>query len=128
MLIAAAFGSLAGFYLLSWLARQDWFYRTFGLPPGNFAAGLLVFGMLSGTVSFWLSPLLHWWSRRYEYQADGFAAQTIGTSDPLIAALRKLSEKNLSNLTPHPLYSAFYYSHPTLLERQAALAQLKPEG
>ena len=41
--------------------------------------------------------------------------------EPLIGALRKLNEKNLSNLTPHPLYSGFYYSHPTLLERERAL-------
>jgi STE24 endopeptidase len=44
-------------------------------------------------------------------------------STSLIRALRKLNEKNLSNLTPHPLYSSFYYSHPTLLERERALAQ-----
>jgi STE24 endopeptidase len=47
---------------------------------------------------------------------------------PLIAALRKLNEKNLSNLTPHPLYSGFYYSHPTLLEREAALERLAGMG
>jgi len=39
----------------------------------------------------------------------------------LLGALRKLNEKNLSNLTPHPIYSSFYYSHPTLLEREQAL-------
>ena len=46
---------------------------------------------------------------------------TMGEAQPLIQALRKLTEKNLSNLTPHPLYSGFYYSHPTLLERERAL-------
>lgn len=121
MLLASAAGSLVGFYLLSWLARQDWFYRGLGFRPGNFAAALLVFGLLSGAVTFWLSPLLHWWSRRYEYQADRFAAETMGESGSLVSALRKLNEKNLSNLTPHPLYSSFYYSHPTLLERERAL-------
>jgi STE24 endopeptidase len=45
----------------------------------------------------------------------------MGETQSLIQALRKLSEKNLSNLTPHPLYSSFYYSHPTLLERELAL-------
>jgi STE24 endopeptidase len=121
MLLASAFGSLAGFYLLSWLARQQWFYRSLGFNPGNFAAALVIFGLLSGVLTFWLSPFLHWWSRRYEYQADAFAARTMGESKPLIAALQKLNKKNLSNLTPHPLYSAFYYSHPTLLEREQAL-------
>jgi len=65
---------------------------------------------------------VHAWSRRYEYQADAFAAAVMNETKPLTAALRKLSEKNLSNLTPHPVYSGFYYSHPTLLEREQALA------
>jgi STE24 endopeptidase len=121
MLIASALGSLLGFYILSWLARQDWFYRAFGFVPDNLAAGLLLFGLLSGVVTFWLSPVIHAWSRRYEYQADRFAACTLGEARPLIGALRKLNEKNLSNLTPHPFYSGFYYSHPTLIEREQAL-------
>ena len=49
------------------------------------------------------------------------AREAVGGADPLIGALRKLSEKNLTNLTPHPWYSGFHYSHPTLLEREAAL-------
>ena len=80
------------------------------------------FGLLAGVMTFWLSPVWHWWSRRYEYQADAFAARVMNESRSLIGALRKLTEKNLSNLTPHPAYSAFYYSHPTLLEREQALA------
>jgi STE24 endopeptidase len=71
--------------------------------------------------TFWLSPVGHWWSRRYEYEADAYARQVMNEPDSLIGALRKLNEKNLSNLTPHPLYSRFYYSHPTLLERERAL-------
>jgi STE24 endopeptidase len=121
MLAASAAGALAGFYILSWFLRQDWFFRSFGFAPGNLAAGLLLFGLLLGAVTFWLSPVLHGWSRRYEYQADGFAVQAMGESSSLIGALRKLNEKNLSNLTPHPFYSGFYYSHPTLLERERAL-------
>jgi len=53
----------------------------------------------------------------------GYAAETMQESDSLVGALRKLNEKNLSNLTPHPLYSGFYYSHPTLVEREAALTR-----
>ena len=122
MLAASALGSLAGFYVLSWLARQPWLYRTFGFAAGNMPAALLLFGLLCGVATFWLGPLAHWWSRRYEYQADQFAAQTMADPKPLIVALRKLNEKNLSNLTPHPLYSGFYYSHPTLFEREQALS------
>jgi STE24 endopeptidase len=82
---------------------------------------MLLFGLLAGTISFWFSPLLHLWSRCFEYEADAFARAIMGDEQPLIQALRKLTEKNLSNLTPHPLYSCFYYSHPTLLERERAL-------
>jgi STE24 endopeptidase len=121
MLAASALSSLAGFWLLSWLAQQDWFYRAFGFAPGNIAPALLLFGLLAGLVTFWFSPLAHAWSRRYEYQADAYAAVVMNEARSLIGALRKLNEKNLSNLTPHPLYSTFYYSHPTLLEREQAL-------
>jgi len=122
MLAFSAVSSLAGFYLISILARQEWFYRAFGFEPGNVAPALLLFGLLAGTVTFWFSPLIHWWSRRYEYQADAFAARVMNEAQSLIGALHKLNEKNLSNLTPHPFYSGFYYSHPTLLEREQALA------
>jgi STE24 endopeptidase len=120
-LAASALSSLAGLYLISLLAQQEWFYRGFGFEPGSIVPALLLFGLLSGVVTFWFSPVAHWWSRRYEYQADAFAAQVMTEPGSLIGALRKLNEKNLSNLTPHPLYSGFYYSHPTLLEREQAL-------
>ncbi len=120
-LAASALGSLAGLYLVSLLAQQEWFYRGFGFEPRSIVPALLLFGLLSGVVTFWFSPVAHWWSRRYEYQADAFAAQVMTEPGSLIGALRKLNEKNLSNLTPHPLYSGFYYSHPTLLEREQAL-------
>ena len=122
LLVFSAGGLLAGFYVLAVLARQEWFYRSFGFGPGNIAPALLLFGLLAGTVTFWFSPVIHWLSRRYEYQADAFAAAAMRGPESLIGALRKLNEKNLSNLTPHPLYSGFYYSHPTLLEREQALA------
>jgi STE24 endopeptidase len=124
MLIMSSLASLIGFFCLSLLAKQNWFYRAFGFASGgNIAPALLLFGLLSGLVTFWFSPLAHWWSRRYEYQADAFAAETMDEPRSLVAALRKLNEKNLSNFTPHPIYSGFYYSHPTLLEREQALVE-----
>ena len=126
MLGFAAACSLVGFYLISVLARQEWFYRAFGFEPKNVAPALLLLGLLAGTVTFWFSPLIHWWLRRYEYQADAFAARVMSGTQSLIGALRKLNEKNLSNLTPHPYYSGFYYTHPTLLEREQALAGKSP--
>jgi STE24 endopeptidase len=121
MLLASALGSLLGFAGLAWLARQDWFLRAFGFEPGQLVPALLLFTLLAGLVTFWFSPLSHWWSRRYEYQADRYAADVMQEPHSLVGALRKLNEKNLSNLTPHPVYSSFYYSHPSLLEREAAL-------
>ncbi len=126
MLALSAISSLVGFYLISLLANQPVFYRAFGFEPGSIVPALLLFGLLAGVVMFWFSPLAHWWSRRYEYQADSFAANVMNESHSLIGALRKLNEKNLSNLTPHPLYSGFYYSHPTLLERERALERAVP--
>ena len=123
MLLWSAFSSLVAFWLIALLAIQPWFYRSFGFEPGSIVPTLLLFGLLAGVVTFWFSPLAHWWSRRYEYQADAYAAHTMHEPRSLIGALRKLNEKNLSNLTPHPFYSGFYYSHPTLLEREQALLQ-----
>jgi len=120
-------GVFVGFAALAWLARQQWFYQGFGfkyhagLAAANIVPAMLLFALLAGTISFWFSPLVHMWSRRFEYEADAFARATMGDAQPLVQALRKLTEKNLSNLTPHPLYSSFYYSHPTLLERERAL-------
>jgi STE24 endopeptidase len=116
--------TFAGFYVISVLANQDWLCRAFGFEPGSLVPALLLFGLLAGTVTFWFSPLSHSWSRRHEYQADAFAASAMGEPQSLIGALRKLNEKNLSNLTPHPLYSGFHYSHPTLLERERALLKV----
>ncbi len=121
LLAVSAVSSLGGFYVLSLLAEQPWFYGAFGFGMENRAPALLLFGLLGGLVMFWFSPLVNRWSRRFEYQADAFAAWAMNNPNPLVTGLRKLSEKNLSNLTPHPLYSGFYYSHPTLLEREAAL-------
>jgi STE24 endopeptidase len=121
LLAGSTAGLLAAFFILALLAEQDWFYRAFGFLPGAIEPALLLFGLLSGSVGFWMGPLLHFWSRRFEYQADAYAAGVMQEPRSLISALRKLNQKNLSNLTPHPFYSGFYYSHPTLLEREQRL-------
>jgi len=127
MLGVSMAGIVMAFAAIAWLARQHWFYHAFGFEhQAGFAAAdivpaMLLFALLAGTITFWGSPFIHIWSRRFEYDADAFVGATMGETQSLIQALRKLSEKNLSNLTPHPLYSSFYYSHPTLLERERAL-------
>jgi len=113
----------AGFGVIAWLARSPWFNASFGFPTGEMAPSFLLFGLLSGAVTFWFSPLMHLLARRYEYQADAFARDAIGGPAAMIAALRKLAQKNLANLTPHPWFSGFHYSHPTIVEREAALAK-----
>ena len=120
-------GVFMGFAAIAWLASQQWFYQAFGFDynagfaAANVVPAMLLFALVAGTISFWFSPLIHLWSRRFEYEADAFARATMGDAQPLVQALRKLTEKNLSNLTPHPLYSGFYYSHPTQVERENAL-------
>ena len=121
MLMASAAGLFFTFYALAWLLKRDWFFTTFGFPAGSAAPALLIFGLLSGILTFWASPFIHALSRRFEYEADAFAAETMKENVSLIGALRSLNEKNLSNLTPHPWYSGFYYSHPALIERENAL-------
>lgn len=110
-----------GFAAIAWLAQAPWFNPAFGLPAGATAPTFLLVGLLGGLVTFWFTPIGNRVSRKHEYEADAFARDAMGGPAPLSGALRKLSQKNLSNLTPHPLYSAVYYSHPTLLERERAL-------
>ncbi len=124
-MVWSALATLVGFYLISLLARQEWFYYPFGFATGSVVPAFLLFGLLAGVVTFWLSPVGHLFSRKYEYEADAYAAKVMNEVRSLIGALRKLNEKNLSNLVPHPFYSAFYYSHPTLLERERALTGIE---
>lgn len=128
LLVGSALLLLAGFYAIAWLAERAWFVEAFGFAPGNVVPALLLFALLGGPVTFWLSPLSNLWSRRFEYQADAYAAGVMGETGSLVGALRKLNEKNLSNLTPHPWYSGFHYSHPTLAEREAALRAHRRAG
>jgi len=116
-------GLLACFAIIAGLAGSAWFNPAFGYLAGAIAPAFLLCGLLGGLVTFWFSPLLHGLSRRHEYQADAFAREAMGGPDGLIAALRKLAEKNLSNLTPHPWFSAFHYSHPSPIERERALVR-----
>lgn len=121
MIAVAAATMLGAFAAIAWLARSPWFNLTFGFPAGELAPAFLLFALLSGLVTFWFSPLGNMLSRKHEYEADAFARDAMGAATPLVGALRKLAQKNLSNLTPHPWFSAFHYSHPTLVERERAL-------
>ncbi|GAB1489113.1 M48 family metallopeptidase [Opitutaceae bacterium] len=123
MIAMSAVMLFGAFAALAWLSASPWFNWTFGLPAGEIAPSFLLFGLLSGLVTFWFSPLGNILSRKFEYEADDFARVALGSSEPLVSALRKLAQKNLSNLTPHPWFSGFYYSHPTLVERERAMSR-----
>jgi STE24 endopeptidase len=124
MMAMAALSSFAMFAVLGWLANAHWLTQAFHFDAasnGRIVPVLLLLMLLSGLVTFWLSPLTSRLSRKHEYEADAFARDVMGNAKPLSQALRKLHKENLSNLTPHPIYSAFHYSHPTLVEREASM-------
>ncbi|MGH8020892.1 MAG: M48 family metallopeptidase [Opitutaceae bacterium] len=123
MLMISAVSTLGAFALIGWLAASPGFFDAFGFSAPSLPVAFLLFGLLAGIPAFWLTPMTNALSRRHEYQADAFARKMTGGAGPIIAALRKLSKKNLSNLTPHPLFSGFYYSHPTLAERETAVSR-----
>lgn len=125
MILLSGLLTLGMFALLGWLANGAWFAEAFhfSAAAAHFVPVLLLFMLLKGLLTFWLSPLSSLLSRRHEYEADAFARDAMNSAEPLVKALRKLHKENLSNLTPHPLYSGFYYSHPTLLERESALTK-----
>lgn len=111
------------FALLGFFLGQEQLYAAFRVSPSSLHAGLVFFGFLYAPVEIVLSLAMNAWSRRQEYEADRFAAETTKRGADLASALRKLSVKNLSNLTPHPLYVALHHSHPPLLKRIEALTR-----
>jgi STE24 endopeptidase len=107
-------------YIFSIFVNSSVLSNALGVEVPKFHIGLIAFGILYSPISFVLSIFSNIISRRNEYQADHFAAQ-YGLANELISGLKKLSVNNLSNLTPHPLYVFFHYSHPTLLQRLTKL-------
>jgi STE24 endopeptidase len=112
--------ALAGLALLGWLIDQTWFYQGLGVSTPSTYMALLLFTLVIPIFTFFLSPWLAWASRQHEFEADEFAAQQAG-SQGLIQALVKLHKDNASTLTPDPLYSACYDSHPPVPVRVAHL-------
>lgn len=105
------------FFLLSVFLTQPGLYQAFYMNSMPIYAGLIFFGMLYSPVELILSIFMNILSRKNEFEADRFAVDTSGLKDDMISALKKLSEHNLVNLTPHPLMVFLSYSHPTMLER-----------
>ena len=112
--------SLAGLALLGWLIDQAWFYQGLGAQQASTHMALMLFLMAAPVFTFFVQPLMAWGSRRHEYEADDFAAEQ-ADAKAMVSALVKLYEENASTLTPDPLYSAFYDSHPPAALRIAHL-------
>lgn len=112
--------TLAGLAILAWLMKNQWFYNGLGLSTQSTYMALLLFTMVSPVFTFALSPIMSLFSRKNEFEADAFAAEQTDAQH-LIKALVGLYRENASTLTPDPLYSAFYDSHPPAPVRIAHL-------
>ena len=110
-IVAGVIASLVGFALLGWLARHAWFYSALGVPEASDAAALILFVLAVPVFTWLLTPVMAAWSRRHEFQADEFAARH-SNARSLAEALVALYRDNASTLTPDPVHSAFYDSHP----------------
>ncbi|MDX1919527.1 MAG: M48 family metallopeptidase [Candidatus Caenarcaniphilales bacterium] len=123
-MILSILSSGAMFYLLSLFLTKAQLFEAFKMQNISIYAGMLFFGLLYTPVDFLLSIAVNLLSRKNEYEADEFAAKTIQKPMVMADTLKKLSKDNLSNLTPHPLYVFFNYSHPTALQRIEAIQRL----
>jgi STE24 endopeptidase len=112
--------SLGFFWLLGNLMRHDWFYSALGVEQASTAMALLLFFLVMPVFTFLLQPLVGLYSRRHEFEADRYAVQNASALE-LKQALIKLYKDNASTLTPDPLHSAFYDSHPPAAVRIARL-------
>jgi STE24 endopeptidase len=112
--------SLALLWVLGWLMGQEWFYSDLGVRSPSTAMALILFIMIVPAFTFLLQPLASLYSRLHEFEADAYAAQYADAGD-LVRALVKLYEDNAATLTPDPLHSAFYDSHPPAPVRIARL-------
>jgi len=113
--------SLGTFYIAHALLMGGGLPELFGFSDTSFSAQVVILAFLASLFFFPIAPLVNLLSRRDERQADRFAGELTGDSEGLASALVKLSAENLANLHPHPIYAAFHYSHPPVVERVASL-------
>jgi len=120
MLIASSIMSLISLAVLGWLINQPWFFTGLGVQQASNAAALLLFMLVSPAFTFFMQPVTAYFQRKFEFEADDFAASNAKAAK-MISGLVKLYEENANTLTPDPLYSAFHYSHPPAAIRIAHL-------
>jgi STE24 endopeptidase len=118
-LAAASLGLL---WLLGWIMQQPWFYEGLNVHAPSSAMALVLFSIVLPQFTVLFQPVGALLSRRHEYQADRYAAKNASARD-LVSALIKLYRDNAATLTPDPLHSMFYDSHPPAVARIAKLQQ-----
>ncbi len=119
-LITMTITTLIGFAVLGWVMQQTWFYNGLGMTTPSIYAALVLFSLSSPVFTFFLAPISAMISRKHEFEADDYAAQQ-ANANKLIEALVKLYKDNANTLTPDPLHSAYYDSHPPAPVRIAHL-------
>ena len=103
--------SLVALALLGGLMQQQWFYQGLGMTTPSNHAALMLFMMVGPVFLFFIHPISSWFSRKHEFEADDYAKENANAGD-LVTALLKLYRDNANTLTPDPIHSAFYDSHP----------------
>ena len=115
---------LLGLYLVlaGFVLQSDTLAQAFGLSGAHFGFGLILFSLLTTPIDLLLSIPLNFLSRKAEYAADAFSARYVDKQS-IMGALRRLTQENLANLNPHPLYVRIHYSHPPIAERLRAIEE-----
>jgi len=112
--------TLVLFFAFGFILQSDVLAQALGASEASFHLNALAFSILYSPISLVLDTAMHVLSRKFEYQADAFAAR-YGYGSQLESGLKKLTATSLGNLMPHPLYVFFHYSHPTLFQRITAI-------
>ncbi|MFP4363141.1 MAG: M48 family metallopeptidase [Spirochaetia bacterium] len=114
-----------GFFVLQLFIDFSPLFYAFGFTEASVHGLLVILSIAAGPFAFFLTPVISLWSRKHEYEADRFAVRAMEGHEELESALVTIGKDNLSNLTPHPLYSFFHYTHPALNERISAIRKAK---
>jgi STE24 endopeptidase len=117
--------AFAALYISFKILQTDFLLRMFSIELNSFFAKIVILGFIGSIVVFPFTPLSSYLSRRHERKADRFACEITENPESMATSLIKLSKDNLSNLHPHPLYAAFYYSHPPVVGRVREIRNLK---
>ena len=119
-LISSLVFGFIGFYILNEIFKSDNFFIAHGLENLTVYSKFLMFYLVIGSYTFFTKPITSALSRKREFEADDFSFQ-FTDGEHMISGLLKLTKDNASNLTPDPLYSSYYYSHPPIAERVASI-------